>query len=115
MTTAGCSRPEIPQPRVGIVEFELFPGLVTKVPKRQLVQEEEAHPKIRRETPKTSVSRNVATSRKVATAHAPKATSPSVSGRVSKKANPPARPDAQSEQRLFQEFLEWRKQQKDLP
>jgi hypothetical protein len=115
MTTAGCSRPEIPQPRVGIVEFELFPGLVTEVPKRQLVQEEEAHPKIRRETPKTSVSRNVATSRKVATAHAPKATSPSVSGRVSKKANTPARPDAQSEQRLFQEFLEWRKQQKDLP
>jgi hypothetical protein len=109
MTTVSCSRPDLPPPRVGFGEFELFSGLVTEAPKQQLVQEDEAHPKIRRETPKTSASR------KVATAHPPKRTSPSASGRVSKKANTPARPDAQSEQQLFQEFLEWRKQQNDLP
>ena len=115
MTTVSCSRPELPQPRVGIGEFELFSGLVTEAPKEQLIQEDEAHPKIRRETSKTSASRNVATSRKVATARAPKATSPSASGGVSKKANTPARSNAQREQQLFQEFLEWQKRQKDLP
>jgi hypothetical protein len=41
--------------------------------------------------------------------------SPSVSGRASKKAKTPPRPDAQREQQLFQEFLEWQKHQKDLP
>jgi hypothetical protein len=39
---------------------------------------------------------------KVATVNAPK----------EKKANTPPRPDAQEEQQLFQEFLEWRKRQK---
>jgi len=42
---------------------------------------------------------------KVATVNAPKA----------KKANTPQRVDAQEEQQLFQEFLEWRKRKKDLP
>ena len=42
---------------------------------------------------------------KVATVNAPKA----------KKANTPPRVDAQEEQELFQEFLEWRKRKKDLP
>jgi hypothetical protein len=42
---------------------------------------------------------------KAATVNAPKA----------KKANTPPRVDAQEEQELFQEFLEWRKRKKDLP
>jgi hypothetical protein len=54
---------------------------------------------VEREQPRTSASP------KVATVNAPKA----------KKANTPPRPDAQKEQQLFQEFLEWRKRQKNLP
>jgi hypothetical protein len=54
---------------------------------------------VEREQPRTSASP------KVATVNAPKA----------KKANTPPRLDAQKEQQLFQEFLEWRKRQKDLP
>ena len=42
---------------------------------------------------------------KVATVNAPKA----------KKTNTPPKVDAQEEQQLFQEFLEWRKRKKDLP
>ena len=42
---------------------------------------------------------------KVATVNAPKA----------KKANTPPRVDAQEEQELFQEFLEWRKRKKEQP
>ena len=56
-------------------------------------QRDEEQPKIRREQPKTS------TSPKVATVPAPKA----------KKANTPPRLDAQKEEQLYQEFLEWRK------
>ena len=56
-------------------------------------QRNEGQPKIRREQPKTS------TSSKVATVPAPKA----------KKANTPPRLDAQKEEQLYQEFLEWRK------
>jgi hypothetical protein len=42
---------------------------------------------------------------KVATVNAPKA----------KKSNTPPKVDAQEEQQLFQEFLEWRKRKKDQP
>jgi hypothetical protein len=42
---------------------------------------------------------------KVATVNAPKA----------KKANTPARVDAQEEQELYQEFLEWQKRRKKQP
>ena len=42
---------------------------------------------------------------KVATVNAPKA----------KKTNTPPKVDAQEEQQLFQEFLEWRKRKKDQP
>ena len=119
MTTVSCSRPDMPQPRVGIFEPELFSGLVTEEPERQLIRGDEAQPKIRREQPKTSVSRKVAPERKVATVRTPKATSPSGSGRASKKANTPPRLNTQKEhqreQQLFYEFLEWRKQQLGLP
>ena len=60
---------------------------------------------VEREQPRTSASP------KVATEYAPKATSKSVSRDASKKANTPPRLDAQKEQQLYQEFLEWRKRQ----
>jgi hypothetical protein len=87
ITTVSCSTPgpEMSQRRAGIVE---------------------------REQPRTS------TSPKVATVNAPKATSASVTRPVSKKANTPPRLGAQREQQLFQEFqefLEWRRRQKDRP
>ena len=54
---------------------------------------------VEREQPRTSASP------KVATVDTPKA----------KKTNTPPKVDAQEEQELFQEFLEWRKRKKDLP
>jgi hypothetical protein len=62
---------------------------------QQSDQRDEEQPKVRREPPKTS------TSPKVAMVPAPKA----------KKANTPPRLDAQREQQLYQEFLEWRNRQ----
>jgi len=65
---------------------------------------------VEREQPRTSAAP------KVATVQAPKATS--VSPPASKKANTPPRLDTQREQLLFrefQEFLEWRRRQKDPP
>jgi hypothetical protein len=58
-------------------------------------QRDEGQPIVSREQPETS------TSPKVATVPAPKA----------KKANTPPRVDAQKEQQLYQEFLEWRNRQ----
>ena len=72
----------------------LFPLPAIDAANRQSDQRDEGQPKVRREQPKT-------TSSKVATVHAPKA----------KKANTPPRVDAQKEQQLYQEFLEWRKRQ----
>ena len=120
MTTMSCSRPDLPQPYVEIVEPELFSAPVTEAPRRKLVQGDEAQPKVRREQPKASASRKVATSRKAATEHAPNTTSPAASDRVAKKAKAPPRPDAQTpdaqtEEQLFQEFLEWRRRQTGMP
>ena len=56
---------------------------------------------VERQQPRTSASP------KVTTVHAPKATSVSRPGL--KKANTPPRLDAQKEEQLYQEFLEWRK------
>jgi hypothetical protein len=51
---------------------------------------------------------------KVATVHAPKATG--VSRTTPKKTDTPPRLNTQREQQqLFQEFMEWRKRQKELP
>jgi hypothetical protein len=44
---------------------------------------------------------------------APKQTQPKVRRPSAKKANTPSPSDAESEQQLYQEFLEWRKRQKD--
>src|SRR5947209_1310689 len=109
MTAVSCSGPatDIPPPHVAIVE--LFSGGVTEAPKQQVVERDKAHPKVRREPPKSVVSP------KVATVRAPNATSPSVSRPASKKASTPPRPNAQTEQQLFREFLEWRKRQGEQP
>jgi len=105
MTTVSCSRPaDMP---VGIVE--LLSGRVTEPPDLQSVQPDEASPKVRRQQPKPSASP------KVATVHPPNPPRRSVSRPAAKKANTPQRLESQREQQLFQEFLEWRKRQRDLP
>jgi hypothetical protein len=71
----------------------LFSPPVIDAENQQSDQRDEGQPKVRREQPKTS------TSPKVATVPAPK----------TKKANTPPRHDAQKEEQLYQEFLEWRK------
>ena len=109
ITTVSCSGPgaDRPPPSLGIIE--LFSGGVTEPRKQQLVQRDEAPPKVRHEQPKASASP------KAATEDAPKATSQSVPRPASKKANTPPPLDAQREQQLYQEFLEWRSRQKDQP
>jgi hypothetical protein len=72
----------------------LFSHPVIDEANQQSNQRDEGQPKVHRDQPKT-------TSSKVATVPAPKA----------KKANTPPRLDAQKEQQLYQEFLEWRKRQ----
>ena len=107
-TTMSCSTRDTPQPRTGIFEtFFLDP--VTDAANTRSVQRDEGQPKAQRARPKTSASP------KVATVPAPKATSASGPRPVSKKANTPPRLDAQREEQLFQEFLEWRKRQGNLP
>lgn len=110
MTTVSCSRPDMPEPRVGIFEREpLFSGSVTDTANTRSVQRDKGQPKVQRVQPRSSASP------KVAAVHAPKATGASVSRPASKKANTRPRLDAQREQQLFQEFLEWRRRQTDLP
>jgi hypothetical protein len=96
----------MPPPPVGILE--LFSGRVTEAPKRQVIQRDEAPPKVRRAQPRTSASP------KVAKVHAPNTASRPVSPGTSKKAKTPPRPDAQRDRQLFEEFLEWRSRQKNL-
>src|SRR5215470_13358115 len=108
MTAVSCSRPgaDMPPPPVGILE--LFSGRVTEAPKRQVIQREEAPPKVRRAQPRITAPP------KVAKLHAPNTTSRPASPGAPKKANTPPRPNAQRERQLFEEFLEWRSRQKDL-
>jgi hypothetical protein len=101
ITTVSCAGPGADMPPPNIVE--LFTGGVTEAPNQKLVQQDEAQPKARRGQPKAS------TSPKVASEQASKATSQSASRPASKKAST----DAQKEQQLYQEFLEWRKNQRE--
>ena len=103
MTTVSCSGPgaDTPLPNVGIIE--LFTGGTTEAPNQQVVQQKEAQPKVRRAQPKASMSP------KVAQEQGAKSTGQSASRTASKKASTP--PDAQKEQQLYREFLEWRKSQ----
>jgi hypothetical protein len=107
MTTVSCSGPgvDMPLPSGGIVE--LFTGGTTEAPNQQAVQQNEAQPKARRGQPKAS------TSPKVAQEQGPKSTGQSASRTASKKASTPPQSDTQTEQQLYQEFLEWRKSQRN--
>src|SRR5262245_66482043 len=111
LTTVSCSTlpDDIQQPLlgfadVGYAECDLFSGLVTE----EQVLRVEPSPKVRREQPSTSAKP------KVATVRAPNATSQSVPGNASKKANTPSRTDVEKERKLFKEFMEWRGRQVDL-
>jgi hypothetical protein len=109
VTTVSCSRPDMPQPDVGIVEREpSFPSLMIDAANPQLVQPREAQPKVRRAQPGTSASP------KVATVHAQKATTGSAARPTSKKTNTPPRIDAEKEQ-LFREFQEWQTRNRQPP
>jgi hypothetical protein len=109
MTTVSCSRPDMPQQDVGIVEREpSFPSHVTDAPNPRVVQPREAQPKVRHAQPGTSASS------KVSTVHALKATTGSATRPTSKKANTPPRIDAQKEQ-LFRDFQEWQKRRREEP
>jgi hypothetical protein len=105
ISTVSCSGPraDLPPPIAEIVE--LFSGTETPT---HLVQQNEAQSKVRRVQPKASTS-------KTPTENAPKPTSQSVAPPAAKKANTSPASGAQSEQQLFQEFLEWRKGQKGQP
>jgi hypothetical protein len=107
--TVSCSGPpaDMPPPIAGIVE--LFSDGVTETPKQQLVQRDEAHPKVQRAQPKASASP------KAATEDAPKAASQSIPRPAAKKASTPTQLDEKREQQLYQEFLEWRKRQTNQP
>jgi hypothetical protein len=98
----------MPEPRVGIFGPP-FSSPVIDTADQQVVQRDKPQPKVQRERPKTSASP------KVAAVHAPKATGASVLRQPSKKVNTPPRLDVQKERQLFEEFLEWRKRQKELP
>lgn len=108
MTTVSCSRPDMPEPRVGIFGPP-FSSPVIDTADQQVVQRDKRQPKVQRERPRISASP------KVAAVHAPKATGASVSRHASKKVNTPPRLNAQKERQLFEEFLEWRRRQKELP
>ena len=97
MTTVSCSKPDMPEPRVGIFG-PLFSSPVIDTADQQVVRRDKPQPKVQRVQPKTSASP------KVATVDTPKA----------KKTNTPPRLDDKREHQLFQEFLEWRKRQKNL-
>ena len=99
LTTVSCST--LP---ADLAECDLFSGLVTENPREQVLQREKVQPKIRREQPSTSATP------KVATVRAPNATSRSVPGDASKKANTPPRRDVEKERQLYKEFLEWRRE-----
>ena len=93
MTTVSCST-------LGFDERgPLFSLPFFDAPNQQSVQQGEGKPKVQGVQPKSS------TSPKIAKVNAPK----------TKNANTPARVDAQEEQQLYQEFLEWRKSQKGQP
>jgi hypothetical protein len=109
LTTVSCSRPDMPQPGAGIVEREPWVSSpVTDAANTRLVERDQGQSKVKREQPRTSGAR------KVAAVHAPKTTGASVSRPASKKVNTSPRLDPKKEQQLFEEFLEWRRRQKEL-
>jgi hypothetical protein len=79
IATASCTGlpTDLPPPIAGIVDIVSEP----ETPKQQLVQRDEAQPKVRRP--------------------------------ASKKASTPPKPDAQSDEQLYQEFLEWQMKRRE--
>jgi hypothetical protein len=98
LTTVSCSTLSI-----DLAECDLSSGLVTE--EQVLPLRTEPRLKVRREQASTSATP------KVTPVRASNAASPSGSGDAPKKTSTPPRRDVQKEQRLFNEFLDWRRQQ----
>ncbi len=111
-TTVSCSRraAETPEPPYRIVERILpFSSRLSDEENRQLVQRRsDAKPNLQQEQHGTS------SPPKVAKVHAPDTSSTSAPRHAPGKTNPPPLLDPEKEQ-LFQQFLEWRKRQTDVP
>jgi hypothetical protein len=113
MACLSCSTPpvEMSQPRYGVVGplAFLFSDPLTKGDDRQSAHRRlNAQPTLRHDEPK------IAPSPKVTKAHRPITTGAFAPRRASEKPNPPTLSDAEKDQ-LFQEFLEWRKHQTEVP
>ena len=113
MTAVSCSAPtaDMPQPRHRVIDRELPPSSRwTNEESQQLAQ----RGLDRRSILRWEQQRTSALSR-VAKARAPDTTGASVSRRILRKPNPPPPLDAHAKERLFQEFLEWQRRQRDIP
>jgi hypothetical protein len=111
-TSVSCSRraAEMPEPPYRIVERILpFSSSLSDDENRQLVQRRsDAKPNLQQEQHRTS------SPPKVAKVHTPDTSSASAPRAASGKTSPPPLLDREKEQ-LFQQFLEWRKRQTDVP
>jgi hypothetical protein len=99
------------QPRDGAARL---PALSFSDPLTTGDERQSAHRRLAAHPPLRQDQHKILPSRKVAKVHAPITTGASAPRRASEKPNPPTLSDAEKEQ-LFQEFLEWRKRQTDLP
>jgi hypothetical protein len=91
---------------IDLAECDLSSGLVTE--EQVLPPREAPRPKIRREQASTSATP------KVTPVRASNTTSQSGSSDAPKKTNTPPLGGAQKERELFNEFLDWRRQQRGL-
>ncbi len=111
-TSVSCSRraAEMPEPPYRIVERILpFSSRLSDEENRQLVQRRsDAKPNLQQEQHRTS------SPPKVAKVHAPDTSSASAPRPASGTRNPPPLLDREKE-KLFHQFLEWRKRQTDVP
>jgi hypothetical protein len=111
-TSVSCSKraAEMSEPPYRIIERILpFSSGLSDEENRQLVQRQsDAKPTLQQDQHRTS------SPPKVAKAHAPDTSSASAPRHASGKTNPPPLLDRDKEQ-LFQQFLEWRKRQADVP
>lgn len=111
-TTVSCSRrsADMPGPPYRIVERILpVSSRLSDEENRRLVQRRfDAKPNLQQEQRRTS------SPPEVAKVHAPDTGSASAPGHASGKTNPPPLLDRDKEQ-LFQQFLEWRERQTDVP
>ncbi len=111
-TSVSCSRrgAEMPEPPYRIVERILpFSSRSSDEENRQVIQRRfDAKPNLQQEQHRTS------SPPKVAKVHAPDTSSASAQRPASGKTNAPPLLNREKE-RLFQQFLEWRKRQTDVP